>query len=339
MAATQPTTHDGAVKVRAFEAGDEPRVLELLHAAFGTWPRDIQSVTPTEFFRWKHMDGAFGPSTLLVAEADGGVVGFAAYMPWLFRAHGKVLATARGVDFVVDPSVRRRGTSGAMRAAFGLSSRVPLVWSNPNEKSRPSNVRASGVQICRLPRFMQPGGSPRETLARARGKGSKTPEQLHIEAQTTAELLGDGLHGDLLLSHASEPNDRVATAKDPDYLRWRYGRFDEYRAVHADATKGEGIAIFRPRRHGPFWVLDVCELLVDRRDPRAIRHVLRRVRGSAPADFIICSFSSRLRALRCGFAQLPGGTDLMTDTLQENLPFDPARRASWALSRGDLELL
>jgi hypothetical protein len=49
---TGPIAFDGAVKVRAFDAKDEPRVLEVLQAAFGQWPRDIQGVTASEFFRW-----------------------------------------------------------------------------------------------------------------------------------------------------------------------------------------------------------------------------------------------------------------------------------------------
>src|ERR1700676_164868 len=68
----------------------------------------------------------------------------------------------------------------------------------------------------------------------------------------------------LLLARTKQPSDRLATAKDLDYLLWRYGPFEEYRAMRADAGAGcAGMVIFRPRRHGSFWVSHVCELLVE----------------------------------------------------------------------------
>src|SRR6185312_16023503 len=70
------------VVVRAFQAADRGRVLEILEAAFGRWPRGLDGVAPGEFFGWKHEQSPFGPSILLVAEADDALVGFLALMPW-----------------------------------------------------------------------------------------------------------------------------------------------------------------------------------------------------------------------------------------------------------------
>ena len=90
---------DGAVTVRAFEAKDEPPVLQLLQRAFGRWPRHIDGVEPSEFFRWKHMASPFGASICLVAEADGELIGFAGMMPWRLRVGEQVLDTIRGVTW------------------------------------------------------------------------------------------------------------------------------------------------------------------------------------------------------------------------------------------------
>ena len=290
-----PVAFDDAVEARAFQAKDEPHVLELLRVAFGQWPRDIQGVAPSEFFRWKHMAGPFGPSTLLVAEADGAVIGFGAYLPWRFRAGGQILTTMRGVDFAVHPSYRRLGASMAIRAAANFSSDVAFTWSNPNEPSRSGGLKWGQREAGRLPHFAQPRGPLRDTIQRALAKGSRTPERLRIEADTAAEILRDRAHASLLLARQKDPgNRRLATVKDLDYLRWRYGRFEEYRAIRADAGKGSsGIVIFRPRRHGAFWVSHVCELLVEQDDRRTARHLFHRVRDAAPADFVTCSFPSR----------------------------------------------
>jgi GNAT superfamily N-acetyltransferase len=332
-------TQDMAIKVRAFETEDEPGVLEVLRAAFGTWPRDIDSVTPTEFFHWKHMASPFGQSLMRVAVADRAVVGFGAYMPWRLRARGGALSAMRGVDFAVHPSYRGRGASSSIRATMNFPDEAALTWSNPDKESRSSGLKEGWHLVNKLPRFVQPRGQLRETMRRARARSSKTPQHLEIEAETAAEILRDGTQVSSLVSHANEPGDRLVTAKDLAYLRWRYGRLEEYRATRADPGPGRGIVIFRVRRRGPFWISDICELFVEQNDHRTVRHLLRRVRAAAAVDFLVGSFTSRREAARSGFVQLPGGTELRTRSLHEDLIPDPTRRTSWALSRGDLELL
>jgi GNAT superfamily N-acetyltransferase len=336
----RPATHEGGVKVRAFEAKDEPGVLEVLQAAFGQWPRDIHGITPSEFFRWKHMDGPFGPSSILVAEADGTVIGCQGYMPWRLQAGEQILLTIRRIDLAVHPSYRRRGVSMAIRAAASFPGDAAFTWTNANRQSRRGTRKAGLRTVSMLPRFAQPHGPLHDTVRRAWVRGSNTPDLPQIEAATAAEVLRDDEHASLLRACADEPDDRLATVKDLDYLRWRYGHFDEYRAALTDAGDGGcGLVIFRVGSHGPFLVSRVCELFVERSDRGTVRRLLRLVRDAAPADFVSCSFSSRGYAAMCGFMQYPSRTDLMAYPLQQNLVPDPTKRASWALSVGDLELL
>jgi hypothetical protein len=333
-------TGEETVNVRAFEAKDEPEVLALLEAAFGRWPRDIHSASPSEFFRWKHMTGPFGPSTLIVAEADGAVIGCHAYMPWRLGVCGRILSTMRGVDLAVHPSYRRRGVSMAMRDAATFSDDAAFMWSNPNKQNRPGAHKAGMRAVGNLPRFVQPREALRRTVRRASARSSKAREDLRVEAGTAAETLRDGARASLLLARKSWRGDRMATVKDLEYLRWRYGHFEEYRAIATDPRSGTGgMVIFRLRRHGPFWVSDVCELLVEHGDRRTARHLLDLVRDATPADFIRCSFSSRHHAASFGFLQARGVTTLMILPLHHNLTPDPTRRTSWELSHGDLELL
>ena len=60
------TAHEAAsFTVRPFQPGDEAAVLELLPAAFGTWPRALEGVDLAGFFRWSHgsfPDGSEGYS-------------------------------------------------------------------------------------------------------------------------------------------------------------------------------------------------------------------------------------------------------------------------------------
>jgi hypothetical protein len=228
----------------------------------------------------------------------------------------------------------------AIRAAASFPEDIALMWSNPNKQSLPGTRKAGLRRVCALPRFVQPCGPLRETVRRAHAKGSKTPERPRIEAATAAATLRDGGLASLLCVSRNKRGDRLATPKDLDYLRWRYGRFEEYRAVRTDAgEEAAGMVIFRPRRHGPFWASHVCELFVEGSERRTARRLLRRVRDAAPADFIECSFPSRRQAAQYGFVQYPGSSVLMAYPLEQNLVPDPTQRASWALSLGDLELL
>ncbi len=335
-----PTALAGALEARAFEAEDEPGVLELLQMAFGQWPRDIEGATASEFFQWKHMASPFGPSILLVVEADGLIIGFAAYMPWQFRARGQVMATLRGVDFAVHPSYRRLGASMAIREAANRLAEIDFIWSNPNGQSRPGGLKAGRRQVGRLSHFVRPRGRLRDTIRRAYGKGSKTPQRLLVDAEPAAEILADGRWPSRLLEQSTEWGDRLTTVKSLDYLRWRYGRLAEYHAVQTGTSeRPSGFAIFRARRHGPFWVSHICELFVERNDRRTTRRLLRRVGDAAATDFLSCAFSSRREAGLLGFVQHRSGTVLMTHPFRQNILPDPTRRDSWALSLGDLELL
>ncbi len=326
--------------VRSFEARDGPGVLKLLQATFGDWPRDIQGIAPSEFFRWKHMDGPFGPSKLLVAEADDAVIGFLAYMPWRLLARGQVLSTMRGVDLAVHRSYRRLGVSMAMRAEAKPPSDVAFIWSSPNEQSHPGQLKSGRRDVLSLPRFVRPCRRLRDTIRRVSARESKAAEHLHVEADTAGEILRDGEHASRLLAQSVKPSAHLATSKDLDYLRWRYAQFEEYRAITVDVdASASGMVIFRTRRHGRFWVSHVCELFVQGNDPRTTSRLLRQVREASRADFISCHFSSRHRAARHGFVQRRSRTVLTVYPLRQSPIPAATERTSWVLSLGDLELL
>jgi GNAT superfamily N-acetyltransferase len=322
--------------VRGFEPEDEPSVLELLEASFGEWPRELTSARPSEFFRWKHESCPFGASMMYVAEVRGDIVGFEARLPWRLRAGADVLMASRGTDLVVHPAHRGRGISLALRRAAVFSPDVAFTWSNPNRESLPGSLRFGRTPVGEVPRFVSFGGRLRATMRRVVGQEWPAPARLSIDAPTAREILAQGTP---LPAPRPDAHELLATVRDLDYLRWRYA-FKDYRSVRATAAgRGQGIAIFRARRWGRLWGLDICELLVEGDDPLITRALLRQVRDAAPVDFVRCSFRSRSTAARYGFMQYPGRTVLMTTPLRERIVPDPTRMSSWALTGGDLELL
>jgi GNAT superfamily N-acetyltransferase len=336
--ATGPTVLDSAVRARPFQPDDERGVLDVLQAVFGEWPRDLSGSTPAEFFRWKHFDGPFGPSHMVVAEADHTLIGCAAYMGWRFSGNGRVVKAARGVDLAVHPSYRRRGVSVALRNATTIASDVGFIWSNPNLESRPGGRKVGRRTVRIVTQFVQPC-APGRTLMRAFARRRSMPPELSIEAAPAAELVGDAPLTSLL-DHAPDAYGRLSTERSLDYLRWRYGQHTDYRAIRVESGGvTTGVVIFRCRCHRSFWASHVCELLVADEDRTTVGRLLKAVRDAAPVDFIRCSFASRAQAAAHGFLHYRRGLVLTTSPLQPDLVPDPTRPDSWALSIGDLELL
>jgi GNAT superfamily N-acetyltransferase len=336
---TDPTVRDRVVTARRFDSDDEAGVLDVLRAVFGEWPRGIRGVSASEFFHWKHLDGPFGPSGMVVAEAAGKVVGFVAYMPWRFKAGGRTVQSVRGVDLAVHPAYRLRGVSVALRRESKISSDVSFIWTNPNVESRPGGRKVGRRPVRVLAQFVQLRPSVARIVARVSAGRSQAPRHLSVEAEPAAAVIGDELFTPLL-DHAGQAGDRLATAKTVDYLRWRYGRFDDYHAVRVESGgTPRGFAIFRCRLHGSYWVTHVCELLVEPVDTRAVHQLLDRVRHAAPTDIVRCGFASRAQAASHGFFHYRARSLLATTPLHPNIVPDPTRGDSWALSVGDLELL
>jgi GNAT superfamily N-acetyltransferase len=332
---------DGVVTVRDFRSAEEPRVLELLQGAFGRWPRDVDTVQPQEFFRWKHQSSPFGPSTMLVAEIEGAPVGFMAKMPWWFSFDGQLRKTMRTVDLAVDSAARRRGVSMQLMEAGTSrhSDDVVLAWSNPNERSRGGAVKAGRGEVAMRRRYVGLGGARWRTLGRMQSRAGASPPHRAAGGERAGALLEDRALVARLLGGSRPGPGQITTAVNPEFLLWRYGWSETYRGVLATHAGHSGLAIFRIQQRGRFSLALICELLVERNDPRLTRRLVQSVRRAAAADLVVAAFASNRLAARCGLAPLLSGTTMSVHPQREGLLPDPTRQASWALSLGDFELI
>lgn len=329
-----------AVTVREFEPEDEPRVLALLQEAFGRWPAEIGSMTPAEFFRWKHTGSPFGASVMYVGELDGELAGFTAYMPWLFTNGSNIVRAFRGVDFAVAPMFRRRGVNLAIRTTAKSLTGAAFIWGNPNDPAFRGGLKAGSSPSERIPYFARLCGRPIKTAWRAATGGARALAHLPAEADGAGAVLADGDYVNFVLGQITHPEGCLATARNLRYLRWRYGRLAEYHAVRTSGRgRQEGIAIFRVRRYRSVWIADICELLLERGRRAVGRQLLRKIRDTAASDMFTCDFHSRRAAAALGFVQASRGARLITKRLDQPLALDVTSSRSWALSRGDLELL
>jgi GNAT superfamily N-acetyltransferase len=332
-------------ELRAYGDADEQETLALLAASLGAGPTGERS---KQFFRWKHLDNPFGRSHMLIATADDRIVGFRSFMRWGFRAGDSDVNAVRAVDTATHPDHQGRGIFSMLtrRAIEDLRGEVDLVFNTPNQKSGPGYLKMGwrmtgqvpiSIRVRRPIRFARRARSLKSSVE---GHG-RAPR---FEAPRASEVLGEsGLFG--LLAGWERPDRRLATKRDPGYLRWRYASAPllDYRAVVAERSGAiAGLAIFRVRPRGTLWEATLAELIAQPGDRRTLRSLLRSVAAAAPVDHITCHFprdSGQLRAARRrGFVRAPGGMTFVVNPLSDALPVDPETLDSWALSLGDLEV-
>lgn len=105
---------------RFLTPGEEPALLELLTATFGTWPKVELSCPPLDHLRWKLEGGIRGESYLTAVVQNGGrMVGAVVMLSRPTRILGSPALATSGADVAVHPSYQQRGILSAI-ARFTL---------------------------------------------------------------------------------------------------------------------------------------------------------------------------------------------------------------------------
>jgi GNAT superfamily N-acetyltransferase len=328
-----------AVAIRPFAAGDEAAVLELLGQTLGGGPAGRR---PPEFFRWKHEDNPFGRSLLLLAEADGRIVGLRAFMRWRFVARGRDYPAVRAVDTATHPDYQGRGVfSKLTRAALAeLGGHTELVFNTPNDASRPGYLKMGWREVGRVPVAVRVRRPVRFGLGLRRPAG-RLPARPAVHAETAAQALERGDEVEALLARLRPAPGLLRTPRDLAYLRWRYGAaplLGYFGVVEEQAGRLGGLALFRVRPRGALWESTVAEVLVADGDHRTRRRLLAKVAGAAAVDHLALHAPGVAGAARAGFLPAPGGISFVVKPLRDGLPIDPSDLAAWDLSLGDLEV-
>jgi hypothetical protein len=264
-----------------------------------------------DWFRWKHVEGPWGPSRPVVARDAGGPLGVVFGLPWRYRVDGDSVDGIRLVDGATTPRALRRGVFGRIGRELidptNGSVRPPIVMATATPEAQGAHVKNGATAV-------QPIRSWYRLTRYSRA------------AVGTADLGADvpsfGVAG------------HVTTAWDAASLRWRIdrrsgARYQVAHLVHADARHG---VVYRvgPRRTllltarwGPS---RECATLL-----RAVAWRHRAVAVLAPAGAGTLESTPR--------AGVPRGRSLLCvwDRRPPPAPLDLGHRATWGLSGLDLE--
>ena len=339
------TVGESLYTVRAYRDADERGAVGLLRESLGG---GTDGVRAADLFRWKHLENPFGRSLMIVAEDGERIIGLRAFMRWGFRAGDRRVEAVRAVDTATHPEYQRKGVfSRLTRAALEeLEGKADLVFNTPNQRSLPGYLKMGWRVVGRFPvsvRIRRPLRVA-SALVRSAPMRDAVPGAPPSEAMTAARALEDPRVPELLDQVGAAPG-RLATARDVEYLRWRYGSAPglEYRAVVVEGGQElRGLAVFRLRRRRGRWEAAVAELLTPAGDREAALRLLRRVVRAAPVDYLISSFPAGSPAAgaarRAGFLRSPMGPTFVVNPLRDPLEPPVTDRRSWWLSLGDLEV-
>ena len=120
--------------IRQYQKGDEQQITNLLTTTLH-WPRLNTQTTPQDHYAWKHLHPP-NPSTIIVAEHQGTIIGCAHVSVTTCKAAEDTIPLGNGVDVAVRPDHRRHGLFNAMtqKRIEAMHQRgIPLaLWSSGN---------------------------------------------------------------------------------------------------------------------------------------------------------------------------------------------------------------
>ncbi len=332
------------LSVRAFEPDDVGPVVQLLRGALGDWPvvEGVDAVWGSEqFFDWKHRRSPFGASTVIVALAEGRIVGVRAFMPWRLTAGDREIDAFRSADAATRPELQRLGVFAQIRTVAGelLPPGAQLSFGTPNLKSYGATMKLGGREVVEVIRPWVRVAVSRAAAAKASRRAAPPP----VEAPNAAQELAHDRQITELLEEIRAGEARLTTARSVPYLRWRYGEAPiVYHALTEEAGGAlRGLALFRMRtaRGMPQAVIE--ELLVRPGDRRTAGRLLRSVGAATQAPLLCCRFPSpspqRMAAATAGFLPRRDGLPLVVKRLTDEAP-EIAGPQRWALTLGDVEI-
>jgi GNAT superfamily N-acetyltransferase len=297
--------------IRPAVDSDAEGILQLLKVSLGegSIPRNAA------YWSWKHLRNPFGVSPVLIAEADGSLVGLRVFMRWTWKRGGEDVLAVRAVDTATHPDWQGKGIFTRLTLALVermKADRVQLIFNTPNRYSRPGYLKMGWSSVGKASLWIRPVRPLQAPRAMARRDA------------------------------------RLSTALSGAYLRWRYVDIPGF-TYHASGSwepRGEALIIFRLKSRGSLRELRLCEVLVGpsgdsiSRAAELIRNAIRAVRPDYAVAMASARTVERRVLLRAGFLPAPRVGPILTVRSLDAMAngYVPDEWEAWRVSIGDLEL-
>ncbi len=337
------------IEIVPYTAEHAAEVADLLNAGLA---RKLVGVRDVDYWNWKHEQNPCGRSLMLMARADGRLVGIRAFMRWDMRCDGDVIHAAKPVDSVTHPDYQRRGIfSQLTREACELAARegVAFLFNTPNQNSKPGYLKLGWHEVGELAmqaKIMRPLSAVSNALRWKLPGRELPPREAYFAAQPQAAstvLAGEAV-ADLLKEHAAAAG-QLETLRSPEFLQWRYGAHPHL-DYFAETVEGEGrldgVLVYRTNlRHGLREIMITDLIVRPVREAATVDRLLRQLQANTRGDYWIVQMNrgarhfSALRAWR--FRAVPKKRiSLVARALRPGgLPVQQLDR--WSLCFGDLE--
>lgn len=298
------------IQIEPFGAEHTDEVLAAINAAFG-FERSL------DWFRWKHLDGPWGPSTGMVATDSEGVVGVRLLLPWRFIGPTGELTAHRAVEAATTPRARGQGVFSSLNRALmeeaSARDEPTFLFSTPNEQSRTGYQKLGWFWLEPVPHVYRP----------------VVPASKQIELLEGEEAFA--------AFAPSRPEDRIATEWTEDALRWRLDARagHRYQIVAASAGPPAGLAYRLASERQPRSILPLVAWGPEARRRQVLRTVARR----ESAALVLDTGLPGGWPVSTGLGKQRGGSLLAVwptpDLQPSSWPLEPI--ANWRLAFADLE--
>jgi GNAT superfamily N-acetyltransferase len=205
---------DEQITIRQATPADRGGIIDLLRLSLGEGSTEKSA----DFWQWKHVDNPFGASPVLLAEADGKLVGVRAFMQWRWCAEGQTYRALRAVDTATHPEYRGRGIFKKLTLRLVEQCRAAgydFIFNTPNEQSRPGYLKMGWQVVGKLPlrvAVLRPW-----QLAATKWLDRPLPAAALEEEPADFSILDEQR-----LQWLAELPDRLHTPPTVEFLRWRY---------------------------------------------------------------------------------------------------------------------
>jgi GNAT superfamily N-acetyltransferase len=252
---------DDDYTIRRYESSDRYGFFDLYGRVFDESPSD-------EWFAWKYRDNPyFDGVPMVVAEAEGRLVGARPFLTMPIRAGEDVHLAFQPGDTMVDPSHQRRGlftrmTERALDWFAGIESpRAAFCYNFPNEQSRPGYLKLGWREVGPVPVYRRVQ-NPAALLngGRLRGRLATIASRSYLRATQPlrgqpADLSVERSSGVPAATLASLYERRVPAGfhahRTPGFYRWRFANpvweYGTYVVRRADVPVAAGVIGARER--------------------------------------------------------------------------------------------